>query len=92
MMAAIFSVYVVPSANPLMVQGDDVQALVETLVPLPIGVARIVYATMADPPVSSGEAKAIVAAPEPAAVERIRGAEGRPAVTSKDRVTGSAAA
>ena len=47
---------------------------------------------MGEPPVSSGVAKDSVADPEPDELDRIRGADGRPAVTSKDRVTESATA
>ena len=93
LMAAIVTVYAVPSVRPLMVHGDAVQALELTALPgLPgVGVATIVYAAIAAPPVSSGAAKVRVAAPLDAEIDQILGADGSPGLTVKVRVTVSAA-
>jgi len=90
-MAATAMVYVESSTSPVIVHGDAVQFEEETVELPEVGVAKIEYARIGEPPVSSGAAKFNVAAPVPAELERIRGADGTAAVTEKERVTLSAA-
>ena len=78
--------------SPVIVQGDAVQLVVDTEAPPAVGVAMMLYARIGDPPSSSGIANAKVAAPAPPELERIRGADGTPAVITKVRVTASAGA
>jgi len=81
LIAATVTVYSAPLTNPLIVQGEDEQALVDTTVPVPVGVAINSYAVIAAPPVNPGAVNPTVIACDEADAEVNVGEVGTVAMT-----------